>query len=237
MVGCENCGSEVAEGVRYCPNCGTRLGGTATPGHGQGTPGQAPSSDGPGAPEQSQRRGTDRQPQSQTPGGGDRGPPSQRQRSPGGGADDGLSRRTLLAAGGGVVAAAGAGAGWFVFLRGPGDPLQVLERLWSTWEGGNADAYQGLFHSDSPERQEQYWNDDQYWAEFGPREGVDWTIEDREVIDRTETRATVQEVYVWRPPDESTVRLTDRLDFRTESGEWRVWEITGQDVEELGGGS
>lgn len=140
-------------------------------------------------------------------------------------------------AGGGVVAAAGAGAGWYFFFRGPGDPLAALERFWSTWEDQNADAYQGLFHSDSPERQEQYWDDDGYWADFGPSQGVDWTIEERELLDRTETRATAREVYIWRQPDQPRLRITDRYDLRTEDGEWKVWRIEGQNVEELGGGS
>lgn len=237
MVRCQNCGGEAAEGARYCPDCGALLGPNGTSGHDQGAPGQDPSGEGAAERAHARQQETARQPQGQAPGGSDRGPPPQYQRPPGDGQDGGLSRRKLLAAGGGVVALSGAGAGWYFVLRGPGDPLRVLDRLWSTWESGNADAYQGLFHSDSPERQEQYWNDDGYWANFGPGDGVDWTIEEREVLDRTETRATAREVYVWRQPDQPTVRITDRYDLRTEGGEWKVWEITGQDVEELGGGS
>ncbi len=247
MARCANCGGEAAEGARYCPDCGARLEPNDTSGHDSGnSPGEGPSGGSPpeqppsgGGPRgwEQPRSGRGQRAQGQGPGGGGQRPPPQPQRPPGDGQDGGVSRRTLLAAGGGVVALAGAGAGWYVFLRGPGDPLQVLEQLWSTWENGDADTYQDLFHSDSPERQEEYWNDDQYWAEFGPGDGVDWTIEEREVVDRTETRATVREVYVWRQPDEPALRITDRLEFRTEGSEWKVWEITGQDVEELGGGS
>jgi hypothetical protein len=119
---------------------------------------------------------------------------------------------------------------------GPGGPLQVLERLWITWENQNADAYQELFHTDSPERQKQYWNDDQYWVDFGPGEGVEWTIESRELLESTETSATAKEVYVWRQPDQPTFRFTDRYEFRVESDEWKIWEFEGQDAEELDGG-
>jgi hypothetical protein len=130
----------------------------------------------------------------------------------------------------------GGGSGPDEQSSGPGDPLQVFERYWSTWENQNADAYRELFHSDSPERQKQYWNDDQFWAEFGLRDGVDWTIKERDLLESTETSATAREVYVWRPPDQPTVRITERWDLRTESSEWKLWEFVDQDVEELDSG-
>jgi hypothetical protein len=136
----------------------------------------------------------------------------------------------------GVVALAGAGGGWYFFLREAGDPLAVLERSWTAWENGNAEAYRQLYHSESPERETQYWNDDQYWADFGPSDGVDWTIEERELVNEAETRATAREVYTWRQPDQPTLRITDLIELQTENGEWKIWQLENQNTSEIGGG-
>jgi len=143
----------------------------------------------------------------------------------------GLSRRQLL---GGAVVAAG-GVGWYTFLRDDGSsgPTGVVKQTWSLWESGDLDAYRALFHSESPARQ-QLPSDP---AEFGPADGVSWTIEERTVTSKTESEAVVREVYRWDAPDQELIRVTDLYQLRIEDGEWKLWDIQFQDSEPVNGTS
>jgi hypothetical protein len=138
--------------------------------------------------------------------------------------DSGVGRREFVAAG--ALAAAGAG-GWYVFIREDeqSGPLTAVEASWSYWENGNADAYRALHHSESPEREESYWNDASYWAEFGMQEDVEWEIRERTFVERSETEAVIEEVYYWNTQDQDPQRITDRVHLRVEDGEWKLWRI------------
>lgn len=226
MARCSSCGGQVDAGVASCPHCGAATGASEGPAPGEGT----------GDPH-SDREPADRGATPPAPGGrrsdaGQRPQTPRQERSAGddGGQSTGFGRRRLLVAGGGLVGLGG--AGWYLFLRddSPDSPLEVVERSWSTWADGDVTAYQELFHPDSPERRQEYWSDPEYWAQLGPGEGVDWTIEEREVVDRTATGATVREVYLWDTPDE-TVRITETVELRTAGGDWKIWRFQEPDIE------
>lgn len=151
-------------------------------------------------------------------------------------ADDGrlLGRRELL----GSAALAGAGAvGWYVFVRNDdtSGPLDALDKSWTYWENGNAEAYKALVHSESPDRDESFWTDETYWNDFGKEDGVEWNIVERTFEERTDTRAVVEEIYFWSSPDQDPVHITDHVELRVENGDWKVWTreyISSEPVED-----
>lgn len=137
--------------------------------------------------------------------------------------------------------ALGAG-GWYLFLRetSPDDPMGVLERSWEVWEEGDFEAYDELVHSDSPMRAEEWWETIATGEEeFGLPDGVEWTLEEREQVEKTDDRAAIREVYIWHNPDpdwtdeEVRGRLTEIVRFRTEDGEWKVWDREQENWEDL----
>lgn len=234
MGRCWNCDTGVDGTATYCPNCGSALEDRTgeSPATGQGSkappPGQA----------QGPRRGHngrgERAAMRET-GSGSASDSSVREES-----QSGLTRRRLLAGAGSVVALGG--AGWYVFLREDGSdqdgPKRVLAESWQTWEEGDIDAYRDLWHSESPERDEEYWNDPEYWAEFGRTDQVEWTIEEREVINKTDSRAYVREVYVWENTTRgSRWRFTEVLQLRTEDGEWHIYSWSTKNQTQLADGS
>lgn len=226
MAYCPNCGGQIDGGTASCPHCGAASGASERPGSGEWNGGSRPDRESTRseAPSPGGRRDdAGRQPQ---PAPTQQGRPADGN----GGGGGGFGRRRLLAAGAGLVGLGG--TGWYLFLRddSPDSPLGVAERSWSTWADSDATAYQELFHSDSPERQQEYWNDVEYWAQFGPGEEVDWTIEEREVVERTAAEATVREVYRWETPDE-TVRITETIELRREGDDWKIWQFQESDVE------
>ena len=148
-----------------------------------------------------------------------------------GGSDD-TTRRNLLLGAGGALAIVG---GWYVFLREDRGPLDVIEDLWEAWESGDRERFQELFHSRSPVREESWWTDTEYWMDFDEHsEGVDWSLEQREVVRESESAAEVEEVYTWRDyENDYHRRITDLYELRTDDDEWKVWEIETVDSEEI----
>lgn len=232
MVYCPNCGEQVSEGAVYCSNCGASL----TEGDDHATTSEGPREPASGA---GQER-TDEYRQS-----GQSGPPAEYGSPPSASqpgppeappteADAGISRRGLLAAGGGLVVLGG--AGWFFFLRSdhPDSPEGVADRSWSTWANSDASGYRELFHPESPARDS--W-DEEYWDNFGPGQGVDWSVENREIVEQSDSEAVLREVYLWNNrSDDSTeqVRITWRYRFRKDDGDWKIWDYEFVDEEPAG---
>lgn len=243
---CPNCRAAVVDDARFCPECGAALGerggnqgggqrGDDTQGTRRGQPGQGrrmPASRSADAEDAQPATDTSLGQQGQQPGveAGAGAPPEQPppaqapQGPPADGRDGGrssrVSRRTLLAGGAGVLAVAAAG-GWYAFFREPG-PVAAARRSWEAWKASDFEAYDPVVHTDSPLREN--WPQD-FGENFGPQEGTELTMESRELVEQGETEAIVREVYVWDPPSERPLRVTNRLTLRTKNGAWKLWDI------------
>lgn len=152
---------------------------------------------------------------------------------------DGLSRRTMIAAGGGAVAVA-AGGSWVLSGRDSSTgPVDVVAESWETWADGDRAAYRALYHSESPKRETDWWNEvvTDPESDFGPDLGTDWTIENRTVIEQSEGRATVEETYTYTyvgaDAESRQYRYTYQIELRTEDGAWKLWEEEAIDQTEL----
>lgn len=180
MRRCQHCGSQVDQGAVYCSHCGGAVAGENSAR--DDTRRDQPPAE-PGARVRTERSGDERRQQQDSRRGG---PEHHRQET------SGVGRQTLLVGGGGLLAL-GAG-GWYLFLRdtSPDDPMGVLDRSWETWEDGDFEAYDELVHSDSPMRAEEWW---EMMAtgeeEFGLADGVEWTLEEREQVEKTNDRAAI----------------------------------------------
>lgn len=246
MYHCNNCGEQVDDGASFCPNCGDTI--TATPGS-QSRESSPPNRQDERQPpqEQTHQQGGQHAPDAQPPRSQPQGRQPAQQQPPheviGQGGDDGIDRRTLLI-GGGAAAVALAGGGWYFFIREtyPDSPIGVVKLEWEAWAEGDVETYDEIFHSESPERDEDRWTAMMTGEEeLGPEEGVEWNIEQRNLDEKMAGEATVQEVYTWYNPDpegmdEATYgRLTDNVELRTEGGDWKMWRRNNTDWQELEG--
>lgn len=229
---CAQCGSRVGNDVKYCPNCGADVGGQAAGGAAQNAQGSPDAHDRPGG--QGGAGGGSHQQTPQGQGGGHRQPSRNQPAGTGqgpGASGSMLTRRRALAAGGGL-AAIGAAGGWFFFLRDSGGPVGVVEESWEAWEAGNLAAYRELHYPESPARQDL---SDATPEEWGAMEGTEYTMESREVREKTEGRAVVRETYVMRPSDGTNWRATWDVELRRHDGSWKIYEYRQQDSETLSG--
>lgn len=112
-------------------------------------------------------------------------------------------------------------------------PMAVVERYWEYLEAGDEAEFRGLFHSDSPERDREEWDDELFWEDEFPPEDVEWTSEERELLVQTDDDAVIREEYRWTDADGTTWRVVDRFEFRLEDEEWKIWEIQQELSEEV----
>lgn len=255
MQYCNNCGEQVDDDATFCSNCGDAVTTTQEPRSGQPTrdrrDGRQPP---PGQQRQPPQGGPDRQagqPGASAPQRQPRGQQQSRQQpqrgggpppAGGGQGSGGPSRRHFLV--GGAAAVALAGGGWYLFVREtyPDDPIGVVELEWEAWEESDFETYDEIYHSESPERDSEWWTQiTEGDEEFGLEDGSEWTLEERELVEETADEATVREVYtIYRPnvegmDEEIYGRATRLVTLRTEDGDWKIWEQEIENWEELEG--
>lgn len=233
MPSCSNCGAEATPPAEFCPSCGAAVGaerhaGSGASAHADGTE--------PGT----KRGGSEPARQTEAPEPARAGDQGARQRAGepesaprhGGSSGSGIGRRELLVGG---TLAFGAVGGWALFLREESEgPVDVVEASWDVWEADDGEGFRELVHSESPIRETNWWNDDSYWEErFGRQEGLKWELEERTLVEETETAASIREVYIWDPPEGTRSRVTDVVELRTEDDEWKIWERENEEYEEL----
>jgi len=135
---------------------------------------------------------------------------------------EGATRRKALAAAGGVLGSMVLGT--YAVERFVGDgPAEVVDAWRTAWTTGDADAFRTLWHPDAT--QPGSWSADALARPSEPDASLQYIGEERDVIERTETRASVRDVFVLGHPEFETRRRHDTVvDLRTAEGAWRVFE-------------
>jgi hypothetical protein len=212
MPYCPNCGRYISLGDTSCPECGCSLA--------DGT------EDSPGPQHESRDDGTEsrreeREPRrGETPTGSGRNADQQ----------TGKTRRVALAYAGGALGLTVLGT-WALGLFDDEGPKDAIEAWRTAWASGDDEAYREFLHSESP-RQTGRRNDDQSRLATAD-ESLRYVGETREVLDRTDTEASVRDVYLLtRPEFENPRRITDVIDLRTEEGDWRIWDYRTEQSEQ-----
>lgn len=207
MAECPHCGGDVEAQHTYCPDCGTALAGAgASPADPGGTDSGADTdASGP------ESAGTDPDPVA-------RGPESAVEQNAGGSSP--VSRRGLLV-GGGLLGVAAAGGGLFVLLDG-GSPVDPVEQSFTAFNNSNFERFNESFHPDAPFRE---FIDSEYRERFGPEAGTTYIVKSREVVNRTESEAVVQETLVRDADDQpAPEEYVSNWTVRKHEGEWKIWE-------------
>jgi ketosteroid isomerase-like protein len=253
MTQCRECGADIYPEHSFCQNCGAPAqspqsprettqgqrppgqqgrGGTQQPGgqqsranhqpqgsrQGQGS--QPPQSPPPqrGQPQQS---GPNQQP-NQPAGGGPGGPPT-RGPQQGNAEDEGIDRRTLLIGGAGLTAIL---AGGFLLL-GDGsadDPESVVEHYYQAAFDGDIETVNELLHEDSPSGEFNIEELSDQQKEY--LENTEIQVEETKLLEDElddEDRTVVEITYTVNPPDGSEESRTQKIELRTQDGEWKIW--------------
>jgi hypothetical protein len=107
-------------------------------------------------------------------------------------------------------------------VRGQG-PADVVEAWRTAWVAGETATFRGLFHSGSDRADAWMSEGDPLLA--APDASLQYLGEQRDVLERTDTRASVRDVFVLTHPDfEARRRVSAVVDLRTDGGEWRIWD-------------
>ena len=142
-----------------------------------------------------------------------------------------MKRRALLTSLGCAATAplAGCLANRSVNLSNTPAPNRVVEEWWDAVSNRDAERFRDLYHPDSPERDASYWTNEDWWESFPPDVLESRTIEDRTLVEESDTEATVLDVFA--NPDENDNRqpagLTHKL--RPKDGDWRLWTHESQE--------
>lgn len=137
-----------------------------------------------------------------------------------------MRRRTYVETIAATVALSGCVGGDTETNDDPGDsnspesePTEVLRRNWEAYKNERTDEYIATYHSDSPKRETNPWENDDYW----PVEDSSFTIEEREVVDQTDAKTIVHE-KVRGEVDGDTSTWWSVVELRTDGDEWKVWD-------------
>lgn len=135
-----------------------------------------------------------------------------------------MERRALLATMGvGAVSLAGCLGGGSESDPELSSPEAVLEQRWEAIEAEDPEAYRALYHSDSPHRDTEKWNDDEWWEKGFPGSSFAYGKPyHREIQSQTETEATVREDVVVEA--DGGLRRGFVYELRTENSQWRLWD-------------
>lgn len=195
MPYCPACGHHVAPGDATCSECGQSIHEALSQGTRASGPTAAPARD---REESAPAPATER--------------PSQ----------DGTTRRKALTAAGGVLGAMVLGT--YAVERFIEDGPEAVVEAWRTaWTTDDADAFHSLWHPDAT--QPESWPEDALARPSEPDPSLQYIGEERTVLERTETRASVRDVFVVGHPEFETRRRHDTVvDLRTADGSWRVFE-------------
>jgi len=204
MPYCPECGRYISLGDTSCPECGCSLD--------DGT------DDSPG-PQHDSRRGERDSRRDGTPGETERHADQQ----------TGKPRRVALAYAGGALGLTVLGA-WALQLFDNEGPKDAIEAWRDAWTSGDDEAYRAFLHSGSPRRTAG--TDDEQSRLATADASLLYASESREVLEKTDTRASVREVYLLTDPEfETPRRITDVIELRTEDGNWRIWDYRREDSE------
>lgn len=137
-----------------------------------------------------------------------------------------MNRRTLLASLGCTATAplAGCLANEQINSSDTPAPNRVIEDWWDAVSERDAERFRDLYHADSPERDASYWNDEDWWVEsFPPDVSAASTVEDRDLVEKTDTEAAVLDVFA--DPDEDDNRQPAEIihKLRPDGDDWQLW--------------
>lgn len=136
-----------------------------------------------------------------------------------------MKRRALLTSLGcaATTPLAGCLANRSVSLSDTPPPNRVVEEWWDAVSNRDAERFRGLYHPDSPERDASYWTDEDWWESFPPDVLEASTIEDRTVVEESDTEATVLDVFADRHEGDNRQPAGLTHTLRLEDGDWRLW--------------
>jgi len=195
MPYCPNCGRHVALGDPECAECGQSVAEALA---GGGDPGAGyGDEDGP------------------------REPPAADRPSMAADQSDPATRRKVLAGAGGILGAMVLGT--FVVERLSGDgPVEAVDVWRRAWVTGDDDPFEALWHPEAAGRTD--WPAGDPTRPAAPDPTLEYNEEDRSVLEQSDGRATVRDVFILGHPEfESRHRLDTRVELRTVSGDWRIW--------------
>lgn len=199
MPYCPDCGRHVAPGDDTCAECGQSISAALAAGRDDGGPDkgdQRPARDGP-----EERDGSrSRRDQGQDP----------------------IKRRRALAAAGGVLGTTVVGV-YAIERFGSDGPKEVVGAWRTAWVTGDTSTFRTLWHPDAT--QPDTWPADALDRPSTPDDLLFYVGEDRELLERTETTATVRDVFALGHPEFDTeYRHHTEVDLRTVDSNWRVFE-------------
>lgn len=214
MVECPHCGESLTEDAAYCHNCGNEV---------ASDPASEPTDSDTSSASQEPAAGESQPPQSPDSAAGEAAPQAD-QAATAEADSSGIGRREVIF-GGALLGAIG--IAWFVFGRDDDghEAMSVYEQLWDAWDEGDADTYRNLVHSESPLRDEGWWDDDAYWEQLGPGPDEDYDTVSREVVTETDSVVIIEEQYAWQHPEWDDGCFTDRYEFRLDDGSWRYYDV------------
>lgn len=132
--------------------------------------------------------------------------------------EDPETRRRVLAAAGGVLGTMVLGTYAMNQVTGNG-PAPAVDAWRTAWVTGDAETFQLLWHpaGTPPE--------DAVGRPSRPDAALEYIGEERAVLERTETRASVRDVFVLGHPEFETRRRHETVvGLRTQDGNWRIYE-------------
>lgn len=210
MPYCPACGHHVAPGDATCSECGESIADALAAG--RSTPGSRSPPDGRGDGERDS--GRDRPT--------DRGDPSDAE-TPEAMATaqaDPHTRRRVLAAAGGVLGTMVLGTYAIDRVAG-GGPTDAVGAWRTAWVTGDAETFRRLWHPSAT--QPDAGAADALGRPSEANAALEYIGEERAVLERAETRASVSDVFVLGHPDFETRRRHETVvDLRTVDGNWRV---------------
>lgn len=142
-----------------------------------------------------------------------------------------MRRRALLTSLGCVATAplAGCLANRSVNQSDMPDPDRVVEEWWEAVSNRDVERFRGLYHPDSPERDTPYWTDEDWWESFPPDVLEASTIEERTIVEESDTEATVLDVFADRDGADNRQPAGLIHTLRLEDGDWRLWAHESQE--------
>lgn len=145
----------------------------------------------------------------------------------------GRTRRTALAFAGGILGLMVVGT-WGLETLDETGPKDVVGNWRDAWIARDAETFGDLWHSDSPRQAEAI--ADQYSRVDIPDGPLQYYGETRKLLDKTDTTASVRDVFLLTNPESAVPRrINDVVELRTENGAWRIWNYRTEHSEQASG--
>jgi len=138
---------------------------------------------------------------------------------------DERTRRTAITYAAGCLGLTVLGAAGLEFVSEEG-PKDAVGAWRAAWEAGDATTYREYWHPEAPAREGKH-------RRGAADERLQYTVQDRELLDRDGATATVRDAFVLEHPGfETRRRFVDVVDLQTVSGSWLIRAVRTESVEE-----